>query len=126
MKYIIAIFAAITLSGCATISDIVPSFWDDNQSKVAIDIKYNISIIDCASDNINTKQILRDVNWFISYSESKQTKDVIKIINPLKETLVAFDKKVETNKMTNTYCELKKKILITQSNRFAESVLGRY
>ena len=126
MKYIIAIFAAITLSGCATISDIVPSFWDNNQSKVAIDIKYNIGIIDCASDNINTKQILRDVNWFVSYSESKQTKDVIKIINPLKETLVAFDKKVETNKMTNTYCELKKKILITQSNRFAESVLGRY
>jgi len=126
MKYIIAIFAVMTLTGCATISDIVPSFWDDNQSKVAIDIKYNISIIDCTSDNINTKQILRDVNWFISYSESKQTKDVIKIINPLKETLVTFDKKVETNKMTNTYCELKKKILITQSNRFAESVLGRY
>lgn len=126
MKYILTILMALSISGCATITNLIPSFWDDNQSKVAVDIKYNITNINCKSDNLLTALILEDINWFISYSESKGTNDVIKIITPLKSTLVSLDEKVKNNTVTPTYCELKKKILITQSDKFAKVVLGRY
>lgn len=126
MKYIITLLMALSISGCATITNLIPSFWDDNQAKVAVDIKYGIGNINCKSDHLLIALILEDVNWFISYSESKGTNDVIKIITPLKSTLVSLDEKVKNNTVTPTYCELKKKILITQSDKFAKVVLGRY
>ena len=130
MKTIIAGILVLALTGCASISKIVPSFWDDNQSSRIIDVRFNIERMDCHSDVIKQQvSTLRDnLLWFELYSESKgvRQQDVIKVVHPIRETVEDMWKRYQAGQATKSYCEIKQRILKSQSQKAAEAVLGRF
>lgn len=131
MKRVIAmLIMTAALSGCATVQSWIPSFWDDNQSRSAVDIRLAVERIDCGQpqapqiDHLNSQ-----IRWFQLYSESKGSlqQDVLRIMAPMKLTVDEWSQRLASGREGSTaYCEIKKKLLTTQSRMAAEAVLGRY
>ena len=129
MKTAIAIISLVLLTGCAEIKSMVPSFWDDNQSSKITDIRMDIAILDCAKPHLpQVEKIYKDIQWFQMYSESKgwRQQDVIKLTQPLAETVADFVKRSQTTQGSEKYCELKKQVMQAQAKRAAQAVLGRF
>lgn len=129
-KTIFLALTALSLSGCSSLIGYVPSFWDDNQSSKIIDVRLSVERIDCASDQVGRQvAVLRDqVLWFELYSESKGRRqtDVIKLVHPMRETVEDMHKRYQAGQASRAYCEIKQRILRTQSQRASEAVLGRF
>ena len=133
MKIIVAMAVAVTLSGCSVLQkgvNIIPSFWDDNQSAKIVDIRQSIEQITCepGTQLADAQTILDHVQWFQLYSQSKgsRQKDVLAIIQPMEETLRDWHKRSQAKEGSVAYCKSKQMILRQQSNRAAESILGRF
>lgn len=108
---------------------VVPSFWDDNQSHYIVDARLSIERLDCEQAHSPQAERIRDsVDRFMLYSESKGRlqQDVIKLVEPMKQTVDDFAKRSREKQGSKTYCELKKKIMREQAQRAAASVLGRW
>jgi hypothetical protein len=89
MKRIILIASVVILSGCASVQNWIPSFWDDNQSARITDVRLTVDRIDCSKDQLAQAQQLRDqLRWFELYSTSKGAlqRDVIKLVKPIQDT----------------------------------------
>jgi len=117
---------AILLSGCTTIQSWVPSFWDDNQSRMIVDARLYVEQIDCAQPQLpQVQRVDQELRRFQVYSESKGSlqKDVLRVVEPMKQTTEEWVKRGEGSK---TYCEIKKKLLLTQTERAAKVILGRW
>jgi flagellar basal body L-ring protein FlgH len=128
-KILLTLLLTATLTGCSTIQGWIPSFWDDNQSARIVDIRQKINNIECAKPHLEQAQgILKDIQWFELYSQSKgiRQNDVVRIVEPMKETAVEWAKRSSTQEGSKVYCELKKKMLVQQSSRAAEAILGRF
>jgi len=126
MKTLAIIIMALTVSGCATVQNWVPSFWDDNQSRIIVDARLLIEQIDCGQPQ--TAQVLRvdqELRRFQLYSQAKGTlqKDVLRVIEPMKTSTEEWVKRGEGSK---TYCEIKKKLLTQQADRASSVILGRW
>ena len=120
MKKVLIGLLAITLSGCVT----MPSFYDDNESLLAVDVRVAVSNIDC--DNYSVQMISNvqyNVQRFAHYSESKGSDDIAEMIMPMQLTVDGIAKK---ENVSTAYCKIKKKILIKQSSDIATAVMGRY
>ena len=77
MKKIILLVAFLTLTGCSSLTSIIPSKWDDNQSRAVIDIRQSAANFDCAGDQKAQLTALdNQVQWFNLYAESKGTADM--------------------------------------------------
>lgn len=129
IKSLPIVVLALTLSGCATVKDWIPSFWDDNQSTKIVDVRHKIENLDCAKQHLpQIAEIKSDLQWFQLYSESKgwRQADVLRIIKPMQETVDDMYKRSQGEQGSKTYCELKKKVMQQQSKRAAEAVLGRF
>ncbi len=130
MKTIVAVLLVLGLSGCSSFKTLVPSFWDDNQSHRIIDVRFQIERLDCTSPHVTAQvQALRDdLLWFELYSESKGSRqqDVLKIVHPIRETVEDMHKRYKDGQASQSYCQIKQRILRSQSQRAAEAVLGRY
>jgi hypothetical protein len=131
MKKILAILSITLLSGCAGLTGLIPSFWDDNQSHRIISVRLDIERLDCkAQQRSQVTKIRDDLAWFRLYSESKggRQADVIALTAPMTDTVEDWYKRVslESHKDNPIYCELKKKVLTEQSTRAAKAVLGRF
>jgi O6-methylguanine-DNA--protein-cysteine methyltransferase len=129
MKLLITLVVSLALSGCSTVKEWVPSFWDNNQSAKAVDIRYSIETLNCAKPHLpQAEKIEKEILWFQLYSESKgwRQQDVLKLVKPLQDTVTDFVKRSQTGEGTETYCNIKKKIMQTQAKRAAEAVLGRF
>ena len=128
MKRIIAVLALLTLSACNSIdiSTVVPSFWDDNQSRSIINT-YQLAVnVDCKEPQAAQAQaIVRELQWFQLYSESKGMlqKDVIKLIQPMQTTAKEW---ADRENPSEGYCKIKKQIIITQARAASSAVLGRF
>ena len=123
---IITLVLAVALTGCAGISSVIPSFWDDNQSARIIDVRVRALAIDCSQPQAaQIKPIEQDLVWFLEYSRAKGflQKDVIRLVEPMQEIVVGWVKRGEGSP---AYCELKKRVLVQTSERAATAVLGRY
>lgn len=121
------IIALVTLTGCASVKDMMPSFWDDNQSSVIIDIRMHARLIDCEADHVpQVKKLQERIEWFELYSEAKGNKDMIRLIEPIKGTVKDFAVRAKEKQSTKTFCELKKKILDLQTEKAARVIHGRY
>lgn len=121
--------SAVTLTGCASIAGLVPSFWDDNQSAKIIDVRQKISQIDCTKPQLpQAEAVIKEIQWFKLYSESKgfRQNDVVRIISPLEETAKEWVDRSSKAEGSKTYCDLKKRMLDQQSKRAAEAILGRF
>lgn len=129
MKFLVIAFTALSLTGCAAIQSIIPSFWDDNQSRAIIDVRQSVAQLNCEQEHApQVKQIKDNLEWFDLYSESKgkQQQDVRTLIGPMKETVDDFYKRSTEKQGSKTYCEIKKKVMTLQSDKAASAVLGRF
>jgi hypothetical protein len=124
----IILISAILLTGCASISSVLPSFWDDNQSARIVDVRLAVARVDCANALPGVSRVRDDIEWFRLYSASKGAlqKDVLAVIAPMQETAEDWYKRTLTGSPSKTYCELKKSVMQQQAERAAASVLGRW
>ena len=131
MKKLFAILSFALLSGCAGITGLIPSFWDDNQSSRIISVRLDIERVDCKAQQLpQVVKIRDDLAWFKLYSESKggRQADVIALTTPMTETVEDWYKRVSTegHKDNPIYCDLKRRVLQEQSARAAKAILGRF
>jgi hypothetical protein len=132
MKKLLLVGLVALLQGCATFSfqnikDQIPSFWDDNQSRSVIDIRQSVEKLNCKEPHAPQVKVIKDnIQWFILYSDSKGTKDVLTLVKPMESTVDDFYKRSLEKQGTEIYCDIKKKILTTQSSAVAKTVIGRF
>jgi hypothetical protein len=130
MKNLLAVvLISVSLTGCSTVKEWIPSFWDDNQSARIIDVRLKVESIDCRQHQLpQAESVAREIRWFELYSESKgwRQNDVLKLTAPMKESVNDWVKRSREKEGSAFYCETKKKILTEQSKRAAEAILGRF
>ena len=131
MKKLLLLVTVLLLQGCAGLTGLIPSFWDDNQSHRIINVRLDIERVDCKSTQLpQVTKIRDDLAWFKLYSESKggRQADVILLTKPMTETVEDWHKRVSTegHKDNPIYCDLKKRVLQEQSQRAAKAILGRF
>ena len=127
-KILSALVITLTLSACS-LSDVLPSFWDDNQSYKIIDVYTKTVRLDCTKPHLaQIVEIRDDLLWFQLYSESKGMlqQDVIKLIEPMQRTVEYFYTRSLEKEGSKAYCETKRKILITQAKKSASAVMWRF
>ena len=130
-KFLLIAIASVTLSGCASLQEWIPSFWDDNQSAKIIDIRQRAHRTECDTvelQQIHANGLVKDIQWFLLYSESKGAvqKDVIRLVEPMEKTVGDWAKRTATGEASKAYCEIKKKVIKVQADKAANSVLWRY
>lgn len=126
MKLISALVMCVMLSGCATVTTWLPSFWDDNQSHYIIQASLTAESINCDQAQLAQVLVLQtDLRRFELYSHSKGflQKDVMRVVEPVKKTV---DEWVQRGEGSKSYCMIKKKLLVEQISRAASVVLGRF
>lgn len=127
MRKLALSFTLLLLVGCSTIKDKIPSFWDDNQSRAVIDIRQAVIDLDCKLPHApQVAEIKRHMDWLILYSQIKDTRDVLRLVKPMNETVNDFYDRSVTKQGSEAYCNMKKKIMDTQSGTVAKAVLGRF
>ena len=128
MRIITSFILALALTGCASITSVIPSFWDDNQSARIVDVRLSVARVDCMNALPGVSRVRDDLEWFKLYSVSKGAlqKDVLTIIAPMQETAEDWYKRTQQGSASKVYCELKKSVMTQQSERAASAVLGRW
>jgi PBP1b-binding outer membrane lipoprotein LpoB len=127
MKRLIAVVAFLSLTGCASIMEYIPSSWDVNQAKVITDIQQQARHIDCKADLApQVNKLAQDVEWFDIYSQTKPTRDINKLTGTIKDTVKELQERVAKGPVSPLYCDLKKKIIQQQADILAKSVQGRF
>jgi hypothetical protein len=130
MKRILLIASVFMLSGCASVQNWIPSFWDDNQSASIINVRQKIDRLDCTSaDRLPQVMAIYDqVRWFELYSDSKgwQQADVLRLTEPMRASITDFVRRSQDSQGSAAYCEIKKKLLAKQAETAAKAVLGRF
>ena len=117
----IVLFSLLLLGGCSAI----PSFYDDNESMLAVNVRYAAFQIACGEDTAtqSIEDTKRAVDIFAMYSESKKSKDVGELVAKMKETTDGLWEKRPGSK---AFCELKKMVLVKQSADIANAVMRRF
>lgn len=126
---ILLLSLTLWLSGCASIMNLVPSFSDPNQSHRIIDARMAVERINCASPMVSVQvSDLRDhLLWFELYSESRgRQRDVIELVHPIRETVEDMHRRYSQGLASVSYCEIKVRILRSQTQTAARAVLGRF
>lgn len=127
---LITFVLVLALGGCASISSIIPSFWDDNQSARIVDVQLAVSRVDCAGSQVlaAVSGVRDHIEWFRLYSVSKGAlqRDVLNILAPMQETAEDWYKRTQGGSASRVYCELKKSVMTQQATRAASAVLGRW
>jgi hypothetical protein len=127
MKKIIIVLAIVGLTGCSTIKDWIPVKWDANQSHAITSIQQSTRNFDCKGDIAQqSKALLQQIEWFKIYSESKPTRDVISPIGRMNETVKELNERTTKGPVSPLYCDLKKKLMVQQSDMIAHTVQGRF
>ena len=126
MRKLYVVCLVVMLTGCATVQNWIPSFWDDNQSAYITDARLSVERINCAEpQTVQVQRLREDLRRFELYSEAKGSlqKDVIRVIEPMQSTVKEWAERGEGSK---TYCEIKKRVLAQQGERAAKVILGRW
>jgi PBP1b-binding outer membrane lipoprotein LpoB len=127
MKKILVVLAFLSLTGCASIMEYIPSSWDVNQAKMITDIQLEVRHFDCKADlKPQVDQLARDVEWFDIYAKTKPTRDIAKLTGTITDTVKELQDRVNKGPVSPLYCDLKKKIIQQQTDIIAKSVQGRF
>jgi len=127
MKRLLLILALVSLTGCASIMEYIPSSWDVNQARVITDIQLQARHIDCKADLApQIKRLSQDVEWFDIYAKTKPTRDIAKLTGTITDTVRELQDRVAKGAVSPLYCDLKKKIIQQQADILAKSVQGRF
>lgn len=115
MKYLILAFA-ILLSGCTAITD--TSFYDDNESMLAVDVRYAVETLNC---EYVTNKVRYKILKLKLYSESKKSNDIYNLIEKMEKTASGIEPGMKV-----AVCNIKKKLLQKQSKDIANAIMRRY
>jgi hypothetical protein len=129
MKRLVALSLVVLLTGCASVKNWIPSFSDPNQSARIIDVRQSVAQLDCKQTHApQVKRIKDNLDWFQLYSDSKgwRQNDVLRLVKPMQETVDDFYKRSVEKQGSETYCEIKKKVMTTQAEKAASAILGRF
>jgi PBP1b-binding outer membrane lipoprotein LpoB len=127
MKKLLLVVAFLSLTGCASIIEMIPSGWDANQAKVITDIQLQARHIDCKADlKPQVDQLAKDVEWFDIYAKTKPTRDIAKLTGTITDTVKELQDRVAKGPVSPLYCDLKAKIIKQQADILAGSVQGRF
>ncbi len=127
MKRLLLILALVSLTGCASIMEYIPSGWDANQAKVITDIQQQARNFDCKADLApQIKRLSQDVEWFDIYAKTKPTRDIVKLTGTITDTVTELKDRVAKGPVSPLYCDLKLKIIKQQADILAKSVQGRF
>ena len=127
MKRLLLVLAFLSLTGCASIMEMIPSGWDANQAKVITDIQLEVRHFDCKADLApQVNKLAQDVEWFDIYAKTKPTRDIAKLTGTITDTVTELKDRVAKGPVSPTYCDLKKKIIQQQVDIIAKSVQGRF
>lgn len=127
MRLAIITLSVVALTGCSTIKDYIPSFWDSNQANKIIDIRQTVHALDCKAEHApQAARIYKEIEWFELYSQSRDHRDMLRLIKPLKETAQEFHERTKKQQASEMYCNLKKQNLETQSKRAADAIMRRF
>ena len=130
MKRLAVILIMISLTACSTlesVKEMIPSRWDANQSKVITDLQLNTRRFDCSQPLISQLDSVDvPLTWLNLYSETKGTKDILKLTETFNTTFKEFKDRIKAGPVSAMYCDLKKKILIQQADAVAKAVQGRF
>ena len=127
MKKLIAVLFVVSLTGCASIMEMIPSRWDVNQAKSITDIQQQAKRFDCKGDQAaQINSLDQNVEWFVIYSQTKPTRDITKLTDTLQKTVKEYQDRLKTGPVSPLYCDLKRKIIIQQADILAGSVQGRF
>jgi hypothetical protein len=127
MKKLIAVLFVVSLTGCSTLMEYIPSSWDVNQAKVITDIQQQTRRFDCKGDQARQLNILAtDVEWFDIYAKTKPTRDITKLTVTLNDTVKEYKDRLDKGPVSPLYCDLKIKIIRQQTDIIAKSVQGRF
>jgi uncharacterized protein YceK len=127
MKKLFLILAVVSLAGCSTIMDYIPSRWDVNQAKVATDIQQQARQFDCKANQAEQLAGLqKNIEWFDLYAKTKPTRDVAKLTAPMSTTVKEFQDRVAKAPVSPLYCDMKRKLFIQQADIIGGAVQGRF
>ena len=127
MKRLIAVIAFLSLTGCASIMEKIPSRWDVNQAKSITDIQLQVRHFDCKADlSPQVNKLAQDVEWFDIYAKTKPTRDIARLTGTITDTVKELQDRVAKGSVSPLYCDLKKKIIQQQADILAKSVQGRF
>jgi PBP1b-binding outer membrane lipoprotein LpoB len=127
MKRLLVVISFLSLAGCASVMEMIPSGWDANQAKSITDIQLEVRHFDCKADlKPQVDQLARDVEWFNIYANTKPTRDIAKLTGTITDTVTELKDRVAKGPVSPLYCDLKKKIIQQQADILAKSVQGRF
>ena len=127
MKKLLVVLAFLSLTGCASIMEMIPSRWDVNQARAITDIQLEVRHFDCKAElKPQVDQLAKDVEWFDIYAKTKPTRDIAKLTGTITDTVNELKDRVAKGPVSPLYCDLKKKIIQQQVDIIAKSVQGRF
>jgi len=127
MKKLIVFLFVLSLTGCASIVEMIPSGWDANQARVITDIQLQIRHFDCRVELApQVNRLALDLEWFNIYAKTKPTRDIAKLTGTITDTVKELQDRVAKGPVSPLYCDLKKKIIQQQADILAGSVQGRF
>jgi hypothetical protein len=127
MKKLLIALSFVGLTACSSITGLIPSKWDDNQSRAAVDLQVDVRHFDCAGDQkAQLAAIARQVEWFNLYAASKGTDDMAKLNAVFATTVKEYQDRLNQGPVSPIYCDLKKKIMIQQADIISKAVLFRF
>ena len=127
MKKLVAIIMLISLTGCASVMEMIPSRWDVNQARVITDIQQQSRRFDCKADQTSQlNELAKSVEWFDIYAKTKPTRDIAKLTGTVTATVKEYQDRLKTGPVSAMYCDIKLKIIKQQADILAGSVQGRF
>lgn len=115
------ILLCLVLSGCS----LLPSRWDESQADKITDIHEELQALNCSADVTEPlNHIGADLQWLRQYDAYKGAKDIDKMIAIEQKTVSEFQASVAAKKSNTIYCQLKKALLIQQTDIIGHTVKG--
>lgn len=115
------ILLTLLLSGCS----LIPSKWDINQARTITDMSYEAVQIDCGKDPTDSlNAISHDLAWLHIYNTYKGTSDLESMTSVVQKTVKEFQTNVASKKSNVIYCQLKKALIIQQTDIIGHTFQG--
>ena len=130
--------ALITLSGCAAISNLLPSGWDDNEMMMIVNLQYDIRRIECPAnpevgeEHVTTPEVWYSIErvwaqkeklWY--YAQATRHTDVIELVRPFSASMEGLYSQAREGVLRRPYCVNKVVILTKQADAMAEALATR-
>lgn len=121
MKNLKLILITLLITGCS----LIPSKWDINQARAVTDMSYEADQIDCGKDPTDSlNAISRDLAWLHIYNNYKGTSDLDAMTSVVQKTVKEFQTNVVAKKSNVVYCQLKKALIIQQTDIIGHTFEG--